>query len=175
MNEDNEKSKIIFKELEEKIDLMIKEINEKDEKIETNWNLFIIAKAEIENLKKQNIKDIENIQKYVLKDFSKELINVVDGLENVLKTTNEFNTGTVLVYKMLTSVLEKHGVKKIDSKENDMFNPLLHEAIYIEKNDEKENNLILKVLQTGYTINEQILRYSKVSISERIVKNLNQE
>ena len=77
------------------------------------------------------------------------------------------NDGLDLIHKILINILEKYSIKKIDVKEDTIFDPAFHEVINIEQKCEKENNSILKVLQTGYTIHNQILRYSKVSISKK--------
>lgn len=166
MNDNNEKLNVKTDDIENTLFLTKEE--EKDNKIKENWDLFIRAKAEIENIKKQNLKDIENIKKYVLKDFAKELLNVIDSLDNALEINKNIqNDGLDLIHKILINILEKYSIKKIDVKEDTIFDPAFHEVINIEQKCEKENNSILKVLQTGYTIHNQILRYSKVSISKK--------
>lgn len=168
MNDNNEKLNIEDNNLDEVISLEKKKIIEKDNQIKINWDLFIRAKAEIENIKKQNLKDIENIKKYVLKDFAKELINVIDSLENAFEANKEnYDEGFNLINKMLINILEKYSIKKIAIEENAIFDPVFHEVVNIDENSEKENNVILNVLQSGYTIHDQVLRYSKVSISKK--------
>ena len=136
-----------------------------------NWELFIRAKAEIENLKKQNEKEIFNSIKNSNKKILLDLLPVLDSLESCLeneKNKNEkFYIGLNLIYKMFFLILNKNGLKKIDVKKYTPFDPTKHEAISIINSDIHDNK-ILSVFQAGYTFNNQVIRYSKVSIFKKI-------
>ena len=88
------------------------------------------------------------------------LLNILDNLELALKHTKE--EGVEMVYSQLYSLLEKQGLKTI--KAEGKFNPELHEALTQEKGE--NDNLILEELQKGYTLNDKVIRPSKVKISK---------
>lgn len=135
-----------------------------------NWELFIKAKAEIENLKKKNEKEISNSIKYSNKKILLDLLPVLDSLESCLeneKHKNEkFYIGLNLIYKMLFNALNKNGIQKIDVKKYTNFDPTKHEAISIINSDIYDNK-ILSVFQSGYMFHNQVIRYSKVSIFKK--------
>ena len=73
-----------------------------------------------------------------------------------------------MIYAQLFDVLEKKGLKKINAV-NRQFDPYVHEALMQEESD-KEEGIILEVLQKGYLLNENVLRHSKVKVSKKKVK-----
>ena len=46
-----------------------------------NWDNLLRAKAEMDNLRRRNAKDVENAHKYALEKFVTELLPIIDGME----------------------------------------------------------------------------------------------
>ena len=97
-----------------------------------------------------------------------DLIPLLDSLEACLKNNNieHDREGIKIFYKMLNSVLEKYNVKKIATEINSEFDPLLHEVISVVENTEFDNK-VNTVVQAGYVLYDQVLRYSKVTIFKK--------
>jgi len=154
----------------EKTNDLLNELNKSKNEAAENWNLFVRAKAELENIKKRTNKEIINATKYSHKNIFVDLLPIFDSFESYLeneKNKNEKNyTGIRLLYKMLISVLNKNNVKKIEIKKYTDFDPLKHEVISIIKHKIHDNK-ILSVFQSGYTLHDQIIRYSKVLILKK--------
>jgi len=146
---------------------ILEELKKSNIEVEKNWDLFVRAKAEMENIKKRADKEITTITKFSQKNLFMELLPILDSFELCLNNKNENNDkiyeGLQLLYKMLISILNKYNVNKMEINKYTELDPSKHEVISIIKNEEY-NNIIESVLQTGYTLHDQVLRYARVSI-----------
>lgn len=129
---------------------------------------FLRAKAETENIRRRGVEERIKAQKFAIESFALDLLPVVDALTASLSNPDavaeKLLEGVHLTQKMLIAALEKNGVKLIPT-EGEKFNPALHQAIATET-CEGEPNRILKVLQSGYTLQERVLRPSMVTVSK---------
>ena len=127
--------------------------------------------AEFENYKKRTEKEKGEFVKFAEKNLILDLLTVLDNFELALKNKDNgenFSKGMEMIYAQLFDVLEKKGLKKINAV-NRQFDPYVHEALMQEESD-KEEGIILEVLQKGYLLNENVLRHSKVKVSKKKVK-----
>ena len=133
--------------------------------------------AEIDNLRKRFDKEKEDIFKYAITDFANEIILVVDNFERVIdnissidKKNNEklksLINGIELTFKDFISTLEKFEIKKIDAL-GKKFDPNFHQAIFEDQETEKTEGEIIKVIQSGYTIKERLLRPVSVGVAKK--------
>jgi len=135
-----------------------------------NYDLAVRAQAEMENLRRRTLKDVENAHKYALENFAKELLNVADSIDLGLNAAEDnasvesLKEGMQLSRKQFYSVLEKFNIEAVDA-EGAKFDPELHEAITMLPNPETEPNTVLEVVQKGYTLNNRLLRAAKVVVS----------
>ena len=132
--------------------------------------------AEIDNLRKRFDKEKEDIFRYAITDFANEIIVVVDNFErmknNISSIYNKNDEklkslvdGIELTYKDFLSTLEKFDIKKIDAL-GKKFDPNFHQAVFEDKESSKPEGEIVKVVQSGYTINERLLRPASVGIAK---------
>lgn len=136
-----------------------------------NWNQFLRAKAEMENLRRRFERDLEHAHKYGLEKFARELLPVRDSLEMGVMAAQEEGAdaaklleGEELTLKMLSSAFEKFGVKEV-CPSGDKFNPELHEAMATQPSSECEPNTVMQVVQKGYVVNERVIRPAMVIVS----------
>ena len=133
--------------------------------------------AEIDNLRKRFDKEKEDIYKYAITDFANEIILVVDNfermLENVSSIDNKNNEklkpvieGIELTFKNFISTLEKFEIKKIDAL-GKRFDPNFHQAVFEDQESTKPEGEIVKVIQSGYTIKERLLRPVSVGVAKK--------
>jgi len=141
------------------------------EKAEENWNLYLRAVAEAENVRKRAVRDVEHARKYALEGFGKEMLAVVDSLEMGLAATtatdagiDTLRQGSEATLKLLTTTLERFGVTVVDP-EGEPFDPELHEAISMQPSDNAEPGSVLKVIQKGYSLNGRLLRPACVVVA----------
>lgn len=137
-----------------------------------NWDKLLRAQAEMENLKRRNAKDLENAHKFALDGFVKALLGVKDSLSMGIKTASEKDAsikhiieGLEMTDKVFLSTLEKFGVKAINPK-GEVFNPEQHEAITIIPMADKDSNLVVEVVQVGFSLNERLVRPAMVVVAQ---------
>ena len=135
-----------------------------------NWDKVLRAQAEMENIKRRSVRDLENAHKYALDGFVKALLEVKDSLSMGLKSATEEDAtiehiieGLEMTDKVFASTLEKFGVKTLDPV-GEKFNPELHEAVTMLPMPDKESNSVLDVVQVGFTLNGRLVRPAMVVV-----------
>jgi molecular chaperone GrpE len=129
--------------------------------------------AEMENLRKRLIRDLERSRARSLEAIMKDLLPVHDSLERGMEIDEETATvqsmkeGKALIIKMLGKVMRDHGLKVIDPQ-GEPFNPELHQAMTVQPSDECEPNTVLEVLQKGFQLHERLIRPAMVVVSKAV-------
>lgn len=135
--------------------------------------------AEMENLRKRTIIDMENHSKFACSKFAKDLLPVADCLANALECAKKESvntpdnvfltnmiTGLQMVQKQLEDSLKKQGVEKIESL-GKVFDPNLHQVISQIDVPDTETGVIVQEMQTGYMIGgDRVLREAMVVVSK---------
>jgi molecular chaperone GrpE len=128
--------------------------------------------AEMENLRKRLLRDLEKSRRFVLEGFMKDLLQVRDSLERGLEmdastmTVESLKEGKELILKMLNKVMGDHGLEVIDPL-GEAFDPEFHEAVTVLPSAEQEDNTVLEVLQKGFKLHERLLRPAMVVVSRK--------
>ena len=139
-------------------------------KADQHWNQLLLARAETDNVRRRAERDVEAAHKYALERFVTELLPVKDSLELGLAAASDggdvakLREGMELTLKLLSSVLEKFGVKTVDPK-GEKFNPELHQAMAMQEMTNVEPNVVLTVYQKGYLLNDRLIRPAMVVVS----------
>ncbi len=136
---------------------------------EKNWNLYLRAVAETENVRKRAGRDLEHAHKFGLERFSNELLAVIDSMEMGLQAAESADAaalreGMATTLKLLAKTLNKFNIVEIDP-EGEPFDPEFHEAISMQESDTAEPNTVIQVVQKGYTLNARLLRAARVIVS----------
>lgn len=153
-------------EQEEKVDPTAKAQQEAEQ-----WkDKYIRLVAEFDNYKKRTLKEKSEL----IINGSEKTINAVlpilDDFERALSDNtedpNSIKEGFNLIYKKFVETLKKIGVQKIDTDNAD-FNVDYHEAIAMVPGmgDEKKGKII-DCVQTGYTLNDKVIRHAKVAVGQ---------
>lgn len=127
--------------------------------------------ADFENFRKRIEKDKREFQVYAVSEMVSELIPILDNFERALAHPEEqsgpdYRKGVELIYRQLRDVLEKRGLREIDTA-GETFNPNFHEAIAREERNDLPENTILGELQKGYFFRDKLLRPAMVTVSYR--------
>ncbi|UZR29964.1 nucleotide exchange factor GrpE [Methylococcus mesophilus] len=137
-----------------------------------NWERFVRAQAEMENLRRRVEKDLQNAHKYALEKFARELLPVMDSLELGIAASTadtpdvaKLREGAELTLKQFQSVFEKFGILAVDPV-GEKFNPEQHQAMAMESAEAVEPNTVLKVFQKGYLLNDRLLRPALVVVAQ---------
>ena len=134
-----------------------------------NWDKYLRAMAELDNVRKRAQRDVENARKYALERFCAELLAVRDSLEMGLAAADQadaeaLRAGKEATLKQLAGTMERFGVAEIDP-EGEPFDPELHEAMTMQPSESAEPGSVLTVFQKGYTLNGRLLRPARVVVA----------
>jgi len=137
-------------------------------KADENWERYVRASAEVENVRKRAGRDIEKAHKFALERFGKELLGVKDTLEMGLAvegaSVETLLEGSNATLKLLGSTLERFGIVVVDP-EGEPFDPEFHEAISMQPSEDVEPGSVVTVVQKGYTLNGRLLRPAMVIVA----------
>ncbi|MEM4662551.1 MAG: nucleotide exchange factor GrpE [Candidatus Diapherotrites archaeon] len=147
----------------EKISFLEKELAEKSALAEERLNQIKYLQADFENYRKGLEREKDEAIKRASEVIIRDLLPLIDDLENALKNSKEENQGLKLVFDKLMKICEKHGLKKIKAL-GKKFDPYHHEVIQKEISD-KEEGTIIEEFQSGYMLNSKVIRPSKVKIA----------
>lgn len=136
-----------------------------------NWEQYLRAKADMDNLRRRNAKDVENAHKYGIDKFVSELLPVLDsmalGLAAEDASAESLREGMELTMNMLDKMMEKLGIEEIDPL-NEKFDAEKHQAMTMQPNADVEPNTVIAVMQKGYSLNERLIRPAMVMVSKAV-------
>ncbi len=160
------KSKVAVKNSDEEI--IIKEASAREKKIEELTDLLKRIQAEFENYKKRTEQESRKCQCIIEAKFAAKLLPTLDCFDQALKHKDQkdFSKGIELVHKELAFTLEKEGLQRIDAV-GKKLDPYKHEVMCKASEAEKEDDVVLEVLQTGYTFQGVVIRTAKVKVNQR--------
>lgn len=125
------------------------------------------TRADMENMRKRAERDMEKARRFQHESIMRDLLPVVDGLEQGLENAAEGDSareGLELTRKLLLKTLEDHGLETLNP-EGEPFDPQWHEAISMQPSEDAEPDTVLMVLQKGYRLNERLLRAARVIVA----------
>lgn len=134
-----------------------------------NYDKFLRASAELENVRKRASRDVENAHKFALERFCTELLAVKDSLEMGLAAADKADAQSLLegkkaTLKLLTTTMERFGVVELNP-EGVPFDPQEHEAMTMQPSADVEPGSVLTVFQKGYALNGRLLRPARVVVA----------
>jgi molecular chaperone GrpE len=141
------------------------------EELEKLKDSYLRLMAEYDNYRKRTIKEKADLIKNAGEKTLVGLLPIVDdfqrALENIdnAKDLDAVKEGVDLIYQKFLSYLQQNGVKAIETL-GEPFDADLHEAIAtVPAQDEEQQGKIIDNLQTGYTLNDKVIRHAKVVVA----------
>ncbi|MEN8718727.1 MAG: nucleotide exchange factor GrpE [Oceanococcaceae bacterium] len=144
-------------------------------KANENWERYLRATAEQDNIRKRAERDIDNARKFALERFAKDLVAVMDNLDLGLKSAETTAAdqgpdqavleGIKLTRKILLDTFQKHGVTPIDPA-GAVFDPALHEAMSAVPSADHAPNTVMDVIQRGFRLHDRVLRPAMVIVAQ---------
>ena len=104
------------------------------------------------------------------KDVVEKILPVMDNFERGFATVTDeqkedpFVKGMELIYNQMVQTLEELGVKEIEAQDKE-FNPDFHNAVMHVEDENVGDNIIVEVLQKGYTYKDTVVRHSMVKVA----------
>ena len=149
-----------------------KELEDAQAVIEEQKDKYLRLSAEFDNYRKRTMKEkAELILNGGEKSIS-SILPVIDDFERAIKTmetakdVSAVKEGVELIYNKFMAVMAQNGVKVIETKDQPLDTDY-HEAIaVIPAPSEEQKGKILDCVQTGYTLNDKVIRHAKVVVGE---------
>ena len=149
-----------------------KQIEKHEKELEDSKKDYLFLMAEFDNFRKRTLKEKSEIIKNGAENAMRDLLPVIDDFERAIKAIGEnseiesLKEGVDLIYNKFMKYLEHNGVKPIDSTGKD-FDTELHEAVTMfPAADESQKGKIVDTVQTGYMLNDKVLRHAKVVVGQ---------
>ena len=134
------------------------------------------ALADTENMRRRSEREAANIRKYGHTPFARDLVGAIDNLARVVEsapenldqadeTVKSLITGIQLSWTELQSVIEKHGIKRVEPL-GEKFDYNLHQAMFEVPTNDQPSSMVLEVVQHGYVLHDRLLRPAMVGVSK---------
>ena len=134
------------------------------------------AMADTENMRRRSEREAANVRKYGHTPFARDLVGAIDNLaravesapdnlETLDETMKSLITGIQLSWTELQSVIEKHGIKRVEPH-GEKFDYNLHQAMFEVPTLDQPSGVVLEVVQHGYVLHDRLLRPAMVGVSK---------
>jgi molecular chaperone GrpE len=130
---------------------------------------FIRLYSEFENFRRRTAKEKLDLIQSANEQLIKTLLPVVDDFDRAEKSFKDNSVkeleGFFLIHNKFKKILDQAGVKLMDVKAGSDFNADFHEAItQIPSPDEKLKGKVVDVVESGYLLNDKVIRFAKVVV-----------
>ncbi|CAL4320552.1 nucleotide exchange factor GrpE [Buchnera aphidicola] len=122
-------------------------------------------------IKLRLIKETNLIYKFSLEKIISSLLPILDSLDMAFKTISKSKNNIHKISKKLLknnifflNVLSENGVTVI-KKKNVIFDPSIHQAMFLKKSSSIKKNYVIEIFQKGYFLHNRLLRAAMVSVS----------
>lgn len=158
--------------------------NEDSATKESDADELTTVKEELKQLKDsylRKVAEFENYKKRTLKEKTELILNgsektvvailpVLDDFERAMADKSDdpkvIKEGMQLIFNKFNKILKSIGVEKIKTEDKD-FNVDYHEAIaMIPTPDDSKKGKVMDCVQTGYTLNNKVIRHAKVAVGQ---------
>lgn len=147
-----------------------RELQQALEKASENYDLYVRAKAETDNIRRRSHEEVAKAHKFAVESFAESLLPVIDSLEKALEAAqaapDATREGIDLTLKQLRAAFEKNSLKEINPV-GEKFDPHRHQAIaVVPAPDGIAAQHVVTVLQKGWTIADRVLRPALVTVAQ---------
>ena len=129
--------------------------------------------ADMQNIKRRNEEEVSRLCKYDGEKLILKILPVIDDFERAIllddrdltDELSKFLSGFKMIYASLLNTLNEFEVKEIDCKGLE-FDPNKMEAVLTDNDQNLPSNVVLEVLQKGYTYKDKVIRVAMVKVNE---------
>ncbi|MDE5587174.1 MAG: nucleotide exchange factor GrpE, partial [Bacilli bacterium] len=134
-------------------------------------NKLMYAQAESINYRKRKDEEVANTLKYANQDLIMDLLNVIGNLDHAASVKAEtekeekIQNGIKMINQQFRDILKKYGVVEIEAL-GYPFDGNYMEAMLVESNPEKPDDMVLEVLMKGYKYKERVIKPAVVKVNK---------
>ena len=147
-------------------------LGEAQQMVNEERDKYLRLSAEFDNYRKRTMKEKAELIKNGAEKTLTAILPVLDDFERALKNmeaseeTKAMKEGVELIFNKFQKILGQEGLQKIETEGKD-FDVDFHEAIaLIPAPSEDLKGKILDCVQTGYTLNDKVIRHAKVAVAQ---------
>ena len=148
----------------EEVLLLKNTIQELENKVKT-------VQADSINYRKRKDEEVSRMLKYANKDLILDLLNIQNTFKEAFKMLDKnkelenYFKGFKMIETQIANTLTNYGVTKIDCL-NKEYDYNLEEAVMIEENKDKENNIVVEVFRDGYMLYDKVILPAQVKVNK---------
>lgn len=149
-----------------------KELEEAKKTIEEQKDKYLRLSAEFDNYRKRTMKEKAELIKNGGEKAISAILPILDDLERALQNMQKADNvqsmyeGLDLIFQKFHKVLSQEGLQKMDPV-GETFDTDYHEAIaLVPAPDEAQKGKVLDCVQTGYKLNDKVIRHAKVVVAQ---------
>ena len=149
-------------------DASLEELRALEEKYGELNDKYLRLYADFDNYKKRSTKERSDALNYAAAPVMEKLLVVLDNFERALTSCEEdtpFAEGVRMVSKQLSDILTSEGLSPIESVDS-VFDPQMHNAVMVDSDETKEDNIVTEELQKGYRYKDRVIRPSMVKVNK---------
>lgn len=123
------------------------------------------------NYRKRKDEETANMLKYANQDLLLDMVNMIENLDRAASAKAEseeskkIQTGIQMVSNQFKDILKKYGVVEIEAL-GYPFDPDYMEAMMVDTDPSKPNEMVLEVLMKGYKYKDRVLKHSVVKVNQ---------
>jgi len=127
--------------------------------------------ADFDNFRKRSARQMEENRKTMLEKVLLDFLEISDNFERALKSARSTEdmasvmNGLEQLSRQFDSVLEKHGLEKIECEKAVEFDPHKHEAVQHVETFEIPDNTVFQVYKSGYALDSKVIRPAMVAVA----------
>jgi len=164
-NEDKQQN--MKKETQTNEEKQLSELEQLKSELKQEKDKYLRLYADFENFRKRTAKEKLELFETAGESLMKELLPVLDDFERALNEIKKEGDdalfkGVELIYEKFKNTLKKAGLKDVEVKKGDAFDPETHEAIAQIPGDKKMKGKIVDVVEKGYSMGNKTIRFPKV-------------
>lgn len=153
---------------QEGADVLEDRIRSLEEELQDYKDRFLRNLAEMENMRRRQERERQDLLKYASEKLLQDLLPVLDSFDKAvvapgLEANLALVEGVKMVHKQFQNVLDGHGVKLVDAV-GKVFDPNVHQAIQRIEDEAATEEVVKDEFQRGYTLNGRLVRPSMVSV-----------
>ena len=130
-----------------------------------------LAQAELINYRRRKDEEVEGLLKYANQGLIMDLLPIIDNFERAINHSEvseemkKYSVGIKMIYNNLKDILKQYGVEEIN-RVGQTFDPNLEQALLVENDSTKEDDIVLEVLLKGYKLKDRVIRPASVKINQ---------
>ena len=153
-------------------DQLTKDLEEAQQTLEDLKDKHLRLSAEFDNYRKRTLKEKAELIKNGAEKTLTAILPILDDFERAIKNmeTSEENKamkeGVELIHSKFLKILAQEGLQKIETEGKDFDTDFCEAIALIPAPSEELKGKILDCVQTGYMLNDKVIRHAKVAVAQ---------